>query len=97
MDPNTSTNDVVDSLEDGTGIAEVYPNHSYYDHMELGADMHISTNDPNQLAWEGWEGSLPALYGGPYQQNSISTMNFNAQGVQTNESAVAVKSGGMFR
>jgi hypothetical protein len=95
MNPNTSTHTIVESSEDAIGITDVHTNHRFYDHMETNADTHSSTNDPNQVAWDG---SLYAPYGGPHQQDSISMMNaFNAQDIQTNESAVVVDSGGMFQ
>lgn len=93
MDPNTSTNAVVDSSEEANGIVKVH-NHSFYNHVDKNAYTHTSTNDANQVDWEG---SLHALLGGPHQQNSISTMDaFDTQSVQTNKSVVTVNSGGMF-
>jgi hypothetical protein len=95
MDPNTSTNAVVDSSKAVNENADVHPNHSLYDHVDTNAYTHTSTNDANQMDWEG---SLHALRGGPNQQDSISTMDaFDTQSAQTNKSAVTVNSGGMFR
>jgi hypothetical protein len=95
MNSNASTNTIVDSSEDTNGIAEEHPNYNFNNHMETNADMHTGTDDPNQLAWDG---SLNALYGGPYQQNSISVMDaINAQRIQTIKLTVMVDSSGMFR
>jgi len=89
---NTSMNTFVDSCEDANGIAEVYPIRSFYDHVETVAGTHISTNNLDQVAYEG---ILHALCGGPHKHSSFSMMD--TQSVQGNKSAVTVNSGGMFR